>query len=52
MVLDGLGSDAIEVDSVMSRPSDPMHVGKALRTLAGARALQKLSQPDHERLSP
>ena len=24
MALDGLGSDAIEVDSVMSRPSDPM----------------------------
>ena len=24
MVLDGLGSDAIEVDGVMSQPSDPM----------------------------
>ena len=24
MALDGLGSDAIEVDSVMSRPSDPI----------------------------
>jgi len=29
MVLDGLGSDDIEVDGVMSRPSDPMPCERA-----------------------
>ena len=31
MALDGLGSDDIEVDGVMSRPSDPMPYAKKMR---------------------